>query len=862
MRIGLKRMLSAASACLAVIAAVSLLAPVSDRTIEAEAEWKPVRTEAAASASAERPDEEAMQSVSELGVIPPQRMELADENGQLALYLNRSSAEIAVYDKRSKHFWYSNPQDTELDSKASPFEKESLGSQFTLTYMNSIGNKKTLLSFNDSVKNNQFQIEDAPEGIRIVYTLGDTSKGIDVLPKLISKERLDQFMAKADEAKAKYVYRKYELQDNGSVYERFDQSINSEIVLKRVVDAFEQAGYTPDDLAADNKENGIEGSGEGDKPVFTVPVEYRLDGGHLVVAIDSEQMMEPGNNVITEIALLKYFGAAGVSERGYMLVPDGSGSLIHLNNGKFNDDIYSQPVYGSDEAIRKRFKEQNSEVARLPVFGLKAGDYGMYGIIENGAAAANVNAEVSGRTNSYNYVYGSFNIRNFDELPLSNGQSFDYVTIMQSRRIHGQLSVRYGFLSGMDAGYDGMARAYQNYLVRTYDMKQLEGQGNIPFFLDLTGTIPKRQSFLGIPYEVDKPLTTFRQARQILQEMKEGGIGNIKLRYAGWFNDGVNHTLPTTVKVDRELGGQSGLRELATYMEENEMDFYPDAAFLRVYHDTRGFSPSKDASRYITRNVIQSYPYDLSSLRLNPALGSYYLLSPSRLPAYVDQFLKHYNRLGIEGLSLRDMGAELNPDYRDEEVIDRQQSAIINADQLKKISPQVPDLLVAGGNAYALPYIRNVVDAPLTDSRFNITDEAVPFYQMVVHGFVSYAGKPFNLADDQDMKLNMLKAIEYGANVRFSWMFDEPSAVKDTRFNTLYSAHYKTWLEEAKTVYGKVNDALKGVQYERMTGHRKVKEGVYVTTYENNKAVIVNYTDRPVTVDGISVDAHNYAVGG
>lgn len=787
-------------------------------------------------------------------------MDKTAENDALALYMNKTTAELAVFDKRSGRIWYTNPQDRDKDSKASAFEKQGLASQLSMQFSDSNNNKKTFLSFNDAVDKKQFTIEPIADGVKIVYTLGDMSAGIDVLPKLISKERLDSLLAKLSKEKAKYVQNKFQLNDSKTVYKRFDDALKSSVRLQKVVDAFAEAGYTAEDLAADNKANASGASSDSEKVVFSIPVAYTLDGDNLVATVIAAELKEPKKTVITDINLLPYLSAAGLSDKGYMFVPDGSGSLIYLNNGKFSDDIYSQPVYGADEAIRKRLKPQHTEGIRLPVFGIKVGDSAMYGIIEKGEALASINAEVSGRANSYNYIYGSFKLRSWDELPMSNGQSFNYVQIMQQERNNEDLSIRYGFLYGEEANYAGIAKSYQQYLVNASVLKQEKGGTDLPFYVDIVGDIPKQKSILGVPYEAMEPLTTFSEAEQIAKEMKDGDIDNIHMRYLGWFNDGVNHELPDGISVDRKLGGRSGLAELNTYLKETGSSLYPDAAFLDVYHDTWGFSPAKDASRYITRRIIEKYPYDAATERMAPYLESSYLLSPAKLPPVVDGFLKDYSKLGINGLSLREMGNHLNPDYRINANLDRQKSANVISGEMSTMSKVASDILVSGGNAYSLQFAKHIVDVPLTDTKFNITDETVPFYQMVVHGYVSYAGQPFNLADTQDIRYNLLKAMEYGANVRFTWIYQDDSKVKDTLFNNLYSTQYKSWMKEATSVYEEMNTVLKDVQYERMTGHIALQEGVYATTYESGKTIVVNYTDNAVQAGGQTVEPAGYIV--
>jgi hypothetical protein len=53
------------------------------------------------------------------------------------------------------------------------------------------------------------------------------------------------------------------------------------------------------------------------------------------------------------------------------------------------------------------------------------------------------------------------------------------------------------------------------------------------------------------------------------------------------------------------------------------------------------------------------------------------------------------------------------------------------------------DLMISGGNVYSLAYADELVDVPVSSNDFYITDDEIPFYQMVIHGFIDYTGAPF-----------------------------------------------------------------------------------------------------------------------
>ena len=787
-------------------------------------------------------------------------MDLAADNEFLELYVHPETTEIAVRDKRSQAVWYSNPPSREDDAVATGYNKSKLNVQFEIAYFDKAGNSLKYDSYTHSVQNGQFAVEKTDGGVKIVYTLGEVQSDIDAIPKYISEERFQTLILDKipDETERREVERRFRHDEENGRYERRDSSLKG-VGLKKVTGIFEAIGYDEEQIAIDKAAYGEDAGGGSN---VQIPLQYRLDGQYLTVEIAAGEIEYPDMMKLQTISLLPFFGASGTSDEGYTFVPDGSGSLIHFNNGKTYAAPYRTSVYGSDLAISQLMKIQKEETARLPVFGMKYEDRGFVAIIEKGDAVASIEADISGRLNEYNTVYSSYAIHNLEEVTLTNGWRSSTVKKFQSEPFQGDISVRYGFLAEEEASYSGMAARYRDYLIETTGLTRLADETGVPFYVELIGGIPKKKFFLGIPYNSYEPLTTFEQAEAMLGQMRDMGIGNIQLRYTGWFNGGVNHDLPKSVSVDKKLGGAKGLNGLKAYASENGIGLYTDASFLEVAPQADGFKRSKQASRLITGKLAQIYPYRASDFRQEDEAAPGYVLSPKALPGVVDGFLKDYNKLQLSGLSLRDLADKLNSDFNRENVIDREEAKAIAVEQLKRMNEAAGDMLVEGGNAYAIPYARHIVEAPMESSGFNITDETVPFFQLVFHGYVQYAGGAWNMASDQDATHNFLKALETGSGLNYTWFYADSSAIKMTDFDDLYSADYRRWIDEASQRYGELNDVLGGVQSQTIKEHRKLAEGVYQTTYEQGLTIIVNYNDAPASVNGVTVGAKDYWAGG
>src|SRR5690625_1129478 len=378
-----------------------------------------------------------------------EEMDLVSENDYLELYIHNTTAEIAVRVKDTDQVWLSNPVDRDLDTVPSGENKSVLNSQVSLTYFHQAGQTNRMHS-HDSVINEQFEIQPLDDGVKVIYTLGDMEKGIEMIPKRITRERFEEVILSKidDESEREELKSRFEYVEEEDAYYPREVSFTSKIALEKTLALFEEIGYTEEELAIDNAEaEAADEEGPG-KPRFVIPVQYQLDGDNLVVTVEGEEIEENEAYPIREIKILEFFGAANEFREGYTFVPDGSGALIYLNNEKVNYQPYKQRIYGRDGARFERVHREVSQDIRLPIFGMKQDDKAFIAIIEEGDAIASIEADIAGRLNSYNKVNTVFNLKEHGEITLTGGERASTITMFQNARYTGDIQIRYGFLAG------------------------------------------------------------------------------------------------------------------------------------------------------------------------------------------------------------------------------------------------------------------------------------------------------------------------------------------------------------------------------------------------------------------------------
>ncbi|MCM1102612.1 MAG: DUF5696 domain-containing protein [Clostridium sp.] len=805
-------------------------------------------------------------------------MKLVAQNESLELYFDEVETDVAVRDKRSGDVWFSNPVDTELDTVSSGYYQRVLKSQLVLTYINENTQISTMNNYDYSILDGQFETEVLEDGIRITYTIGEATAFL-LLPEAITQERMEQFLERMSDSQKRKVNRNYILYNASEMTEEELDVLaeqypavreNSLYVLRggvkdylkeELAGYFEEAGYTQEDFDLD--EQNIGARQENDSVWFQVPLTYRLEGDTLLAVIDPEEVSYNDDGYyLVGIDLLRYFGAS-LRDDGYLFVPDGSGALIYFNNGKTTVSSYGAQVYGQDRTmIYTAYYESQIDArntVKMPVFGIKDGDRAMFAVIEDGDANAVINAEISGKTTGYNDVYASFSYLQYGSASLDDMVGANSYYMYSKPEFEGTLAIRYAFLSGEKANYSGMAQCYREYLIRQGVLGEKHGETALPFYAEYLGAIDRPKTILGVKYTAVEAVTTFAQAKEISDRLIEGGVLNLNIVYSGWMNGGLHGTAATKCRIVSGLS-KGGMNHAAfqDYAGQIGADLYMTVDLQYVYKEEwfDGYSAMKYAPRYFDNTNIRVIAYGLASRVSEGALAS--LIRPGLVERVAGELQNTLKKKNISGVNVGTLSWELYSDLADSSYTDRQMAKNCNTAAMEGMREESFSLIGDNANAYAWEYTGDLLNVPLYSNQYMILDEDVPFYEMVIHGYIPYAGSAFNLADDYETAV--LKSVESGAGLNFKWIYADNSVVKETEFDDLYSVNYEAWIDRAVETYGRVNAETGYLSGVEMVSHERVQREVVKVTYADGSVVYVNYTNEAVTVDGILVDARDFAV--
>ncbi len=601
------------------------------------------------------------------------------------------------------------------------------------------------------------------------------------------------------------------------------------------------------------------------KEGITVPLRYSISDNFLNVAIEKDKVVDKGEKyTLSGIVLLPLLGAGGTDEDGYIFVPDGSGALINFNNNKTSAE-YSQYIYGRDAAITLEYKTYYTQEALLPVFGIAKGSEVMTAVITKGDSKAIVNASVSGYKHSYNSANVEFIARETGSLEIS-GKSNAPVTVRIREHTEDSLEdyeVRYYFDSTDKSGYVRMAENYREFLIDEKGFTKTVESGNYPLFVNLYGSIEKPKSHFGLIWDTIIPLTTYRDARDIIDEIRVGGAKSLAVQYTSWNKGGMQTTIDNMKSFSPEgaLGGGKDFKELAKYTKSEGIPFFPEVDAVNMYKESLFYNKMFSGAVSLNNLVSEQYTYIRSTYESHWQYEPYALLTPKKAAAAANESVAKAVKAGADGIALSTMGSRLYSDFSKSENYHSRQNTINAFDEVfAKVNQSGLLLMASMPNGYALPYTNYLAGLPSISSKFTMTDYDVPFYQIAVQGFKYHSTQDVNaFTDTRDA---ILTAAETGASLQYSFAKRNIPELKQSRYDYLSYLNYDEWKTHAIDSYKKLSGTLTNLSDKAITNHTTIAKGITVTEYTDGTRIAVNKTKTGYTYNGKVIPAMDYLVLG
>ncbi len=559
--------------------------------------------------------------------------------------------------------------------------------------------------------------------------------------------------------------------------------------------------------------------------------------------------------------------------------------------GDYREQI-TMPVYGM--VYTEAADEKNAALT-----GTTTLNNGFFAVIEEGASLATLWSEIKiNQKLAVAYAtYQPYSSDTYDlSQTIKVGELGEYKMTAESK-YNGSYKTRISMLSdskltdvygktNYNASYVGMAECYREYLKASGKIGALADIGNdLPLYIEAFGSMEVMEKFLSFPIEVAVELTTFSDIRTMYDQFADAkavlhqkaveyqrradaeekdialktlyeekaadylalenkitNITNINFRLTGFANGGMEYTYPSRVKWDKVVGGKEGFERLLSYAGDvatrgngAHLGIYPEFDFLYISNTSSsdGISVNKISAKLIDNRYANKQIYN-SVTHLYESLFTRVVSADALAELYVS-FNKDFSDFDIKSISVSTLGSDVNSNFDDENPINRDEAAGYVSDLLSSMRTNGYDIMVNKGNAYSIEYASHVIDAYIDSSHLTDASYTVPFFGMVLHGYVNYTGGALNYSGDPSY--DILRSIESGASLYYILCYQNTENMKDDiGLNQYYGVNYTNWFDKVVEQYNMINSAIGSLQTYEIVNHQLLKVERVIDDAEKEKA--------------------------
>ncbi|MBE6778555.1 MAG: hypothetical protein E7541_04125 [Ruminococcaceae bacterium] len=592
-----------------------------------------------------------------------------------------------------------------------------------------------------------------------------------------------------------------------------------------------------------------------------VPVDYKLEGDRFTVSVDPTKIADNGENVATGVSIAPFMcGVKNGAEDSWIFMPDGAGTIIEPNDVDTVGDTGSLPVYGRDLIIQNYAFMSKRQQVTMPVYGVKKGDKALLAVIEGGAESAAINWNVGSENIRYSSVYASFAFRGYNEVVPPRGYSTPaaYIRIFADYINPEVISVAYYALSGDKANINGMAETYRNYLIKKGELKKVNTEEK-RVALKYIGGVVQPDSLLGLPSSKLFPMTTTEQAGEMTAAFAEKLGTDFYVDLVGFGESGADiGTYAGGFTTAGKLGGESGMLSLSAKMKELKVPWFMDFNLITFTDGSNGYTVDNHGAVWSNQQTAYFNPHRVLSRMTNNDVR-YYLMGRDYLVGAAEELMEEFPSMGLQGISYDSLSSVVYSDYQTGAY-----SACANMIEdalsiINKTKEKGHTYLADAPNVYAAVNADTILDAPLYSSLFDFSDYDVPFYQLVLRGYVPMNSVSINLTADEEDAL--LRCVRAGIAPSYTLTYNYDKELITSEHTFIYGSSYEgnkgKILDTADTLKG----YLESIEGATITGYDVISDDVSVTRYSNGVYAVVNLGDTEAQTDYGKVPADSWITG-
>ena len=578
---------------------------------------------------------------------------------------------------------------------------------------------------------------------------------------------------------------------------------------------------------------------------ITVTFEMWLDDSGLNVRIPKDKIVESGVNGVVNISVLPMFGATtDDKENAFALFPDSTGTIydikeIESTQNPVNIDVYFPQSFDLDKIQENN--EQGIKNAMLPYYGISRDNNAFIAYITEGEMNSHIALNPSGAIYNLTRVNPAINYRKSYSYTNPSGE---IVTTIEKEITTGDFSVHYMLLGDGEKSttYGDMANTLRDFLVESKRLNKAQAATEEGVKVNLQMIMSTKVETMIAEYL--QVMTSTDDIKGIVNSMPNSYANKLRVMVLGWQSSGYN-VYPSSGKAAKEIGSIKGLSK---FFKENGVESYFVDDFVYAATDSEHFSIQDDAV------------YNEARLPVTDNENKKYVRNPfAEYKNLTTNLMPYLKKNEVNGIGFDKIGWYVFDDYQRNMKLTREEAISIYTAMFKQTKENGFMVANQRGNAYILNNTDYLYDIPVSGSTYEQLDRDIPFYQLVVHGYIPYSMDiPGNMSVNYEKEV--LRWIEFGAEPTFLLTQEMSEKFKDSKVENAFSTELSTWFDDVQKLAQEFNENLAFTSNCTISDHEEVSQNVFCTTYSNGKKVYVNYNSKDVTINDVTVKALGYTV--
>ena len=459
-----------------------------------------------------------------------------------------------------------------------------------------------------------------------------------------------------------------------------------------------------------------------------------------------------------------------------------------------------------------------------------------------------------------------------EEIRYQDGQySFALKYDIEHCGVYEPLTVDFYPLKGDDADYAGMARTFRKYLISAGLMpepirERVKNQPSLAYAVEAP-EIRIRQAWKPAPspipfqtLETEPPMhaaLTFQMVGDIVDELRNQGVGKAELCLVGWKLRGHDGRDPDIFPVEEALGGEEALKALIRKAQDNGYQIVGHTNHTDIYSISKEWLDGKYVCKNPDGSLQKKWSFSgglMHNLCYKPSY-EFYLRDEPRVAA-----------LGFSGLEFVDVMALVTPHecYDPEHPLNRREAAGYAIKMLSGLRDLFGGSQSEGCHYFAAKAVDFAMYSTMKmahPQKKEIIDSHVPVWQIVFHGYI--LSNPASETVNYNIKepYYKLRFIEAGGRPLYyfyskfmnngnNWMGDVDLSYKDKEDLAQSVKVIKDGFDEYQP--------LAHLQYETLDDHEEIAPGLTRSVFSDGTQIICNYSDKAARYDGKDVPPLDY----